>query len=307
VTPDEARAWADAHWLKARMSKVSGRAKCEGIGGVSPGDLVTLNGAGKRFSGDVFVTGVRHELDLVQGWKTHLQFGGVDSWATEAPEVSAPGAGALLPAVAGLQIGTVVSNEDPDGEYRVRVRLPLVDQDEDGVWSRVASLDAGPSRGFFFRPEVGDEVVVGFLDDDPRQRVLLGMLHSSARAAHLKGSDDNDEKGYQSRSKLVLYFNDDQKLVRLETPAGNRLLLSEQDQQVVLEDQNGNSVAMTSSGIKIESKTAITLKAGTDLSLESGTACKVQGGTELTLKGTASAELSCSAITKVSGGLVQIN
>ena len=67
-----------------------------------------------------------------------------------------------------------------------------------------ASLDAGDDRGFFFRPEIGDEVVVGFLDDDPRRAVILGMLHSSAKAAPLAGSDDNHEKVYQSRSKMKL-------------------------------------------------------------------------------------------------------
>ena len=99
-----------------------------------------------------------------------------------------------------MQIGIVVSNEDPDGEHRVRVRMPLVSADEDGTWARVAVLDAGDERGFFFRPEVGDEVVLGFLSDDPRQAVILGMLHSSAKAAPLQGSDDNHEKVFQSRS-----------------------------------------------------------------------------------------------------------
>ena len=79
----------------------------------------------------------------------------------------------------------MTSNEDPDGEHRVRVKLPLVNNADDGVWARVASLDAGNDRGFFFRPEIGDEVVVGFFDDDPRRPVMLGMLHSSAKAAPL--------------------------------------------------------------------------------------------------------------------------
>ena len=31
---------------------------------------------GERFNGQVLVTGVRHEMDSSQGWRTHLQFGG---------------------------------------------------------------------------------------------------------------------------------------------------------------------------------------------------------------------------------------
>lgn len=307
LAEDEAQAWADAAWLKSRMSKVNGRAKCEGMGTINPGDLVKLAGVGERYSGDVFITGVRHDFDLVQGWKTHVQFGGTEAWAAQERDVSAPRAGALLPAVSGLQVGKVVSNEDPQGEHRVRVRLPLVNMEEDGIWARIATLDAGQERGFFFRPEVDDEVIVGFLEDDPRRAVILGMLHSSAKAAPLTGSNDNHEKVIQSRSKLRLYFNDEKKLVQLETPAGNKVTLSEDDKSVKIEDQNGNTLEMTDSGIKIQSAKALELKAGTELKLESGTALNVKGGTELKLEGSAGVELTSSALTKIKGSIINLN
>lgn len=307
LTEDEAQAWADAAWLKSKMSKVSGVAKCEGIGTVNPGDLVTLAGVGDRYNGDVLVTGVRHEFDLVQGWKTHVQFGGTEAWAAEERDGSAPRAGALVPAASGLAIGKVVSNEDGDGEHRVRVRLPLVGMEDDGIWARVASLDAGDQRGFFFRPEVDDEVVVGFLDDDPRRAVILGMLHSSARAAPLTGSNDNHEKVYQSRSRMRLYFNDDKKVMVFDTPAGNKITLSEDDKAVKIEDQNGNKIEMTDAGIKIEAAKALQLKAGTEIKLESGTSCDVKGGTELKMEGSSGVEVTSSAVTKIKGSLIQLN
>lgn len=303
----EAQAWADAAWLRARLNLAGGRLKCEGIGSVFPGDVVTLDGVGRRFSGKVLITGVRHEFDRVQGWKTHLQFGGVPARADAPHPHAAEAADALLPRVAGLQVGVVVSNEDPEGEHRVRIRLPMVDDRGDGVWARVASLDAGSARGFFFRPEIGDEVVAGFLDADPRCAVILGMLHSSAKAAPLDGSDDNHEKLYQSRSGMRLYFNDDSRVLRLETPAGNALTLSEEDASVVLADQHGNKIEMNADGIAIESARALALKAATEAGVESGTALAIKGGTDLKLEGGAQAELSSAATTKLSGGIVQIN
>jgi Rhs element Vgr protein len=307
VMEAEAQAWADAQWLKSKMSRVNGRVKCEGIATVNPGDVVELAGVGDRYNGKVFVTGIRHEFDMVQGWKTHLQFGNVDTWLAVEQDVSAPKAAALLPGVNGLQIGVVVSNEDPDGEHRVRVRMPLVNAEEDGTWARVAALDAGSDRGWFIRPEVGDEVVLGFLNDDPRQAVILGMLHSSAHAAPLEGSDDNHEKVYQSRSQMKLYFNDDQKVMQWETPAGNKVVLSEADKAIQLEDQNGNKITMNADGITIESSKAIALKAGTEVTFESGTAFNVKGGTELKLEGTSGVEVSSTAITKVKGSQIQLN
>lgn len=303
----EAQAWADGAWLRSRLSKTSGRVKCEGIATVQPGQIVTLAGVGDRFNGDVLVTGVRHDFDLVQGWKTHVQFGSVAAAPADGRDASAPKAGALVPGVSGLQVGVVVSNEDPDGEHRVRVRMPLVSSDADGTWARVASLDAGNDRGFFFRPEIGDEVVLGFLNDDPRQAVILGMLHSSKLAAPLKGSDDNDEKVYKSRSGMQLYFDDAKKVMRLETPGGNTLTLSDDDKGIKIVDQNGNKIELTSDGVNIESAKALKLKASSDLSLESGSALSGKGGTELKLEGSSGAELSSTAVTKVKGSMLQLN
>lgn len=323
ISEDEAKAWAAAEWLHSQINRVAGRAKCEGLASVKPGDTITIEGVGKRFSGDVFVTGVRHDYDAVQGWKTHLQFGGVDDLPSSDDGVSAPAAGQLLPAVQGLQIGVVSSNVDPKGEHRIQVKMPVVDNAEDGIWVRVASLDAGDDRGFFFRPEIGDEVVVGFLDGDPRQAVMLGMLHSSAKAAPLEGSDDNHEKVYQSRSKMKVAFNDDTKVMELSTPAGNKVTLTEEDTAITIVDQNGNKIEMTADGITIESVKALNLKAatevkqesgtsfglksGTEFKAESGTSFSAKGGADLKIEGTASAELSCSASTTIKGGIVQIN
>jgi Rhs element Vgr protein len=277
IAEDEAQAWADAEWLKSQMSKVSGRAKCEGIATVNPGDFAKLDGIGDRYSGTAFVSGVRHDAEPARGWKTNIQFGSLEHWAGgDHHHVAAPRAGALVPPVSGLQIGTVTSNEDAAGEHRVRVRLPMVD-DSDGVWARVASLDAGNERGFFFRPEIGDEVVVGFLDDDPRQAVILGMLHSSKNVPPLSGSDDNHQKVYQSRSKMKISFDDDQKVMSLETPAGNKLTLTEADKEISVVDQNGNSIKMNQDGITIESQKALTIKATTDAELSSIMTTTVKG------------------------------
>ncbi|MEG3437614.1 type VI secretion system tip protein VgrG [Pannus brasiliensis CCIBt3594] len=304
---EEAQAWADARWLQSKMGKVNGRIKCEGIATVNPGDLVKLSGVGDRYNGNVFVTGVRHEANLVGGWKTHIQFGTGNQWLSAERDITAPPAAALLPGINGLQIGIVVSNEDPDGEHRVRVKMPLVNEGEEGTWARVASVDAGNGRGFFFRPEIGDEVVLGFFNDDPRQAVILGMLHSSAKAPPLTGSDKNHRKGYQSRSKMQFFFDDEKKTIRLETPAGNKLNLNEEKKELRLEDQNGNKIVMNSDGIQIQSNKAIVLKVATSVTFESSDSITIKAGNQLTLTGNAGAELSSTAITNVKGSLVQIN
>ena len=87
------------------------------------------------------------------------------------------------------------SHEAPDGEDRVQVRVPVINSQDDGLWARVATLDAGENRGSFFRPEIGDEVVLGFLNDDPRDPIILGMLNSSAKPAPITASIRLSRKG----------------------------------------------------------------------------------------------------------------
>ncbi|MEO5734500.1 MAG: type VI secretion system tip protein VgrG [Rubrivivax sp.] len=302
----EAAALGAATWQTARLDLASGRLKCAGIATLLPGDTVKLSGVGARFSGDVLISGVRHEFDTTGGWKTHLQFGSTAPDPALRERLQSHRTAALLAPVAGLQAGVVTDNEDPDGEFRVRVMLPLVVDGDEGVWARVAAVDAGADRGFFFRPEVGDEVLVGFLDDDPRQPVILGMLHSSAMAAPLSPSNDNPHKGYKSRSGIQLLFDDDKAVVSLLTPGGNSLVLDDDTKGITIKDQNGNKIVLGSDGIVIESSKALTLKSGTEGSLEGGTSLDVKAGTALTCEGTASNDIKSGGVVKVAGSAIQL-
>ncbi len=304
---EELQSWADAQWVYSQANRINGRIKCEGIGTINVGDTITLSGVGERFNGDAYVSAVRHDFDLVQGWKSNFQIGGIKTLDESAEDITAPRSSGLLPSINGLQIGIVVDNEDPDAEYRIRVKMPLADNEDEGTWARVSCLDAGEERGFFIRPEIGDEVVLGFLNDDPRQAIILGMLNSSAKAAPLEGSNDNHEKVFQTRSQMKLSFNDESIVLKLETPAGNNISLSEEDEAITIADQHGNLINMNVDGIAIESAAALTLTAATDITIESGASLAIKGGAELKMEGTAGAELSSSANTKVSGSLVQIN
>jgi Rhs element Vgr protein len=305
LTDPELQAWADARLLRERLAKIRGRVRFQGVAGVTAGDVVVVSGIGERFAGRQYVSGVRHTF-ANGNWETDVAFGlAVDTHAERYPVSGVP-AGGLCPAVSGLQIGVVLAIEgDPDGDERIQIRLPVTGADE-GVWARLATLDAGADRGTFFRPEIGDEVVVGFLAADPRFPVVLGQLHSSAKASPEPGSDDNDLKGYVSRSGMKIRFDDDGVVATLETPSGNLLSLSEADRAVTLADQNGNSIVLDANGITIESAKDVAIKAAGDLELE-GLGMTATASAQLTVKGEASAELSSGGVTTVKGSLVQVN
>jgi Rhs element Vgr protein len=312
---DEAQlqAWADARLQRMRLARLRGRARCQGFAGVLPGSVVQIDGIGARFQGKLYVSGVRHSV-AGGNWETDIQFGLSHEPFAETHELRPLPAAGLLPAVAGLQIGVVTQlQDDPAGEDRIKCRLPLVSASEEGVWARLATLDAGNGRGTYFRPEIGDEVIVGFLGDDPCHAVVLGQCHSSAKPAPEPARDDNHHKGYVSREKLKLGFDDEKKAIGLATPAGNKITLSEDAKGIVLEDQNGNKITLDSGGITIESARDLVFKAkkdvkltGTNAELSAQGAFKASGAGTAELSG-AQTRISGSAMTVIQGSMVQIN
>ncbi len=314
VQEQELKAWADAQLLKSRLAKIQGRVKTKGYPEARPDAVIQLLGVGGRFNGRAYVSGIRHELNG-GAWHTHMQLGLPPQWFYKEEDIVEKPASGLLPGVNGLQIGVVVQlQDDPNGEDRILVKVPTIDKQAEGIWARVATLDAGENRGSFFRPELEDEVVLGFLNDDPRDPIVLGMLNSSAKPAPLSGSDDNPQKGFVTRSEIKVIFDDDKKIVTLETPGGNKITLSDEDKGIKLEDQNNNTLTMNDNGIEIKSPKDITLeatgkltvKATQDASLE-GMNLNLKANAQFKADGGAGAEVSTSAIAVLKGSLVQIN
>jgi Rhs element Vgr protein len=302
----ELQAWVDACLLKHRLAKVRGRVSIDGTADVAPGQLIELQGVGDRFTGKLYVSAVQHRIEG-GNWETVIQFGVNPEWFVETYRVARPAAGGLLPPISGLQIGVVTKLEgDPDSEERIQVRIPVIHKTDDGAWCRLATLDAGSARGSYFRPELGDEVVVGFLNDDPRHAVVLGALHGSKFAPPEPLSDDNHKKGYQSREKLKLSFDDDKKVIGLETPGGNKLTLSDDAQGITLEDQHGNKVVLDQGGIRLESSKDLVLKASGDLKA-SGVNLQLEGSASAKLSGSGGTELSLSGTANLKGPMVNIN
>jgi Rhs element Vgr protein len=313
LTQPELQAWADGRLLKERLAKVRGRAKFQGFAKVDPGAIIEITGIGDRFEGKLYVSGVRQTVSN-GNWETDVQVGLDPEIFARTYDLRPMPAAGLIPAVSGLHAGVVTALEgDPAGEDRIKVRVPLIDKTDEGIWARLATLDAGKNRGTFFRPDLNDEVIVGFINDDPRHPVVLGMCNSSAKPAPEPADDDNHRKGYVSRSKMKFTFDDQKKIILIETPGANRITLSEQEKGILIQDQNGNKITMDNNGVMIESTKDIILKAAKDVKVE-GTNLDLKAQAGFKASGAASAEVSGasttvkgSATTVIQGGLVQIN
>ncbi len=316
---EELQEWTKSILQNSRLSKIQGRAKFIGFGDIKPGQLIELQGVGLRFNGNAFVSAVRH--DVYNGsWYTQAQFGlKPDCFSHIHKNIADTPAAGLVPGINGLQIGKVVQlQDDPEGENRILVRLPIIDNSARGVWARVATLDAGSGsvdggRGSFFLPEIEDEVIVGFLNDDPREAIVLGMLNSSNKPASITAQDDNHEKGFVTRSGMRLHFHDETKTITVDTPAGNRIVLDEDSTSITMEDQNGNIAVMDPDGIsvnspgdiKIEATGNLDIKAGMNMTLEA-TQISVKASASMEVKG-ATTDVSADGPTTIKGSVVNIN
>jgi Rhs element Vgr protein len=314
LAEDTLQAWVDGVMMRSRLAKIRGRVRITGFSAIHPGDMLALDGVGDRFKGNAFVSAVKQ--DLGQGsWETSIQFGlDPEIYESVYKDINMPLSSGLMGGIHGLQIGIVVHlATDPDGEDRILVKIPTIDNNAQGIWSRIACLDAGDNRGTFFRPEIGDEVIVGFINDDPNHAIVLGMLNSSAKKAPLRASDDNHEKGIFTRSNMRVHFHDQTKTITIDTPAGNSIKLDEQGQTIEIKDQNNNEITLSTTGIKLSSQQNIDIEAGVNLSLKAGASLSIGGATlsvkadgNISMEG-AIAKLSASGITEISGSLVKIN
>ena len=118
-----------------------------------------------------------------------------------------------------------------------------------------AALDAGQARGSVFFPEEGDEVILGFLHDDPRQAVILGSVHSPKQKPPWEPAKENLVKGNVTKTGLKLTFDDtqDKSAITIETPAGNKILLLDETKSIQLTDANANTIVLDDKGIHFKS------------------------------------------------------
>lgn len=145
----------------------------------------------------------------------------------------------------GLVIGRVVDVNDPSNEGRIKVDFPWLDESLQTNWISVSGALAGKDRGIFFMPEVGDEVLVGFLHGDFNHPVVIaGMWNGQSPAP----SPDPRQRMIRSKNGHTIRFVD-------STPtAGDKGAL-------IVEDAHGNMIVMCNTHISVTAKAVLQLDA----------------------------------------------
>lgn len=187
----------------------------------------------------------------------------------ETPDLerASTGPGGLFYGVYPALVSDVV---DPDNQGRVKVRLPW-SPDPGGatyeVWARLATMMGGNNRGTWFIPDPNDEVLVAFEGGNPRRPYVVGALWNGQDAPpeQMDGSGNNYLKTILSRQGVRITLDDTDGAVklRLETPGGQSIVLSDADTSIEAQDSNGNSIRMDTQGITITASAQVSIQAST--------------------------------------------
>jgi len=175
-------------------------------------------------------------------------------------------AAGLVPGIHGLQVGIVQTfSKDQAGKFRVPVLIPAFSSTADAnadtdniVLARLGKVDAGAGRGAFFHPEPDDEVILGFINNDPRQPVILGSMHSPKNKPPDEVIDDSmgyKFKGFIIDEDMSLRFDKsaDPMEIDMVASAGNEISLTGGDE--------GSLTVETKKGIQLQAAETLDMAA----------------------------------------------
>ncbi len=223
----------------------------------------------------------------------------------------------------GLSIGIVTNNKDPENLGRIKLKLPLRECVNETVWARVATFMAGKDMGAYFLPEVGDEVLVAFLEGDVSKPFVIGALWNSVDTPPLKNDDGkNNIRKIKSRNghEIILDDEEGKESLEIKTKAGHVLKMEDgSTNKIQLKDKSGNNLLEIdgqNNQVSIKGNMKISLEAGSckltidstqnSVSIESGMQMKLKAQM-IDIEAGANLNIKSSGMLNLKGSMVKIN
>jgi phage protein D len=317
------RSKAIAADLQGSMMRASGEA--DASPGLKPGIWVEVAECGVSVSGKYYITECEHVFGVRQTFRTRFKMSGRHAAGLAASAERQPRAFGQI----GLVIGIVTNIKDTEGgSQRVRVKFPAM-PDLESAWARVVTMGAGGGRGGLeMRPEVNDEVLVGFEQGDLRRPFVLGGLlgkNDKDVLAVVNGAGKVANRGIRTRTgnTFVMSDGDDAAgnrhitFTTADTKSSVRLgedkVVVKSDAAVPIELVSGDAsikldngaVTITAKSVSIKTQQGIKME-GMTVDLKGTTAIGIDAGTKLEGKG-AMVEISASGIAALKGAIVKLN
>jgi uncharacterized protein involved in type VI secretion and phage assembly len=184
--------------------------------------------------------------------------------------------------IAGVVVGVVTNNQDPDGLNRVKVKFPWLSDEDESTWARVAVPMAGKDRGIYFLPEVDDEVLVAFEQGDLRFPYVVGCLWNGKDTPPAKNDDGkNNIRMIKSRGGHMIRLSDEdgkEKIDITDKDGKNSLVLDIANNTLTITAQNG-TIKLDAQKIEIKSSADTKIEAGAGMDVKANATMNVKGAT----------------------------
>lgn len=275
---------------------------------IHAGQMLKIEGLGKRLSGDYLVTRANH-VYTDAGFKTYFSVTGsrtgllAEQYDRHNRAQSWSG---LVPAI-------VTNTDDPNGWGRVKVKYPWMSDDEESGWARLLGIGAGPTCGLTIVPAIDDEVMIAFQHGDFDNPVVLGGMWNGKDALPTQVADAAEGekplvRSWTSRTghRITVHDDGDNKIA-IETAGKHQMTLDDAGKTITIVSSGGLELKMDDNGSKISliSGGEIEVTATGDLNLK-GANINVEAMGSATLKGATVAVEGSGPVT-VTGAVIKLN
>ncbi len=270
---------------------------------VQPRQMVSLADLGARFKGPYYVTAATHRIGTKRGYRTTFTVGGrrgdsMLEWASAPAGANGHGVGSAV------AIGVVTNVSDESNLGRVKVKLPWL-AGEETDWARIATPGGGSSRGFYWLPEVNDEVLVAFEQGDPRRPYVIGSLWNGQNAPPLGNSAALDASGHvtqriiKSRSGHTITLDDTE-------GSGKVVIADSTNNNLITIDTASNKITVSAAGDLELTATGNVKLSGAAISIQAQADCEIKANGNAKVSGAMTA-MEAEGICNIKGALVNLN
>lgn len=327
-TQNEATAIAKGRARDQEGHYVEAEGVCYGSGAIHAGIHVKLTGMGKRFSGDYFVTNATH-IYARGAYETHITVTGRYPQTVNSLLERQTQTGLAQGRIFGVVVGLVTNVQgDPLKLGRVEVKYPWLataaGADVASAWARIASPFAGAERGFYFLPEINDEVLLAFEHGDVNYPYIVGCLWNGKDKppepnadAHPSGVGKTVHRIIKTRlgHQIVFDDSDDKTSILIEDKSGKQRIFIDTvkntidilaDSDITIKSATGNLTMEAAKNVTIKAGMAMEATAGTTMKLDAKTNTDITAGVNLTAEGKAMATLKSATVMIEGQSLAQV-
>ena len=191
-------------------------------------------------------------------------------------------------------VGVVVDNRDPMKLSRVKVSLQVLGGTETTYWAPISALGAGAERGWYFLPEIDDEVLVMFDHGDIQRPVVIGALWNGVDAPPDENEGANERRTIVSREGSRIEFDDEAGTITIEDGGGIGKITITTENKIIIESSSGDvcfhapkgAINIVAKDVDIKGSMNCHLNSGSGgMNLTSGGESTFNGGQMLKIQG----------------------